>query len=144
MDKWAPRGIQARLYWGSGLQYKVAKQVTGALACCLSGGGLSLKWGARGCGSVGPAGGVAERLCPRPGWCGVQVGMPRILLLLRVGSSFVAFLYLMVHNCPDSAKLFLVPYSFFVFCCSRKWVFVQVQTFQLGLLRWLSIKESTC
>ena len=33
-----------------------------------------------------------------------------------------AFLYLIVYNCPGCTlvQLFLVPYSFFVFCCSKR------------------------
>ena len=44
------------------------------------------------------------------------------LFRVAAGFSFLVFLYLVVHICPNCmyTQLFLVPYSFFVFCCSRR------------------------
>ena len=68
-----------------------------------------------------------EVIFPPLWWCCVQ-GTGAVPCFcsrhLRNGRWFVAFLYLIVHNCSncEGVQLCLVCYSFFVFCCSRRCV----------------------
>ena len=68
-----------------------------------------------------------EVVFPPLWWCRVQ-GTGTVPCFcsrhLRNGSWFVAFLYLIVHNCPncEGVQLCLVCYSFFVFYCSRRYL----------------------
>ena len=57
--------------------------------------------------------GVVKGACSVPCFCS---------WLFRSGCWVLVFLYLLSRICPNCActQLFLVPYSFFVFCCSRR------------------------
>ena len=67
---------------------------------------------------MGWTGGIAKAACPSPCWYCVRGIMLSTLPLLLASQKWqcVAFLYLIVHNCPKCAsmQLFLVPYCFFV------------------------------
>ena len=102
----------------------------------LSGASLFLIWGEGRGVSRGRAGGMAQVFCPPLRWCCVQgaCAVPCFCSRHRVfapGSSKVAvgifglFVTFGSRICPNCActQLFLVPYSFFVFCYSRRGVF---------------------
>ena len=96
------------------------EQETDALACSPSRGpSWSLKWGEGGVrGWLGWSADPLVVLCP-------GTVLSALLLLLapggRVAVQFRPFCVLFFIICPICAcmKLFLVPYSFFVFCCWR-------------------------
>ena len=96
---------------------------------------MFLTWGEGKDVSRGLARRVAGVVCPPFRWC-CAGGMHRTLLLLptpcfcswlfRSGSwAFLVFLYLLFRICPNPTctKLFLVPYSFFLFCGSWRGAF---------------------
>ena len=80
-----------------------------------------MRWGWGG--PVGQVGRVAWVVCQPTWWCCVQGSLCRTLLLLPIPQKWqLDFgLFALVRTNPNCAfiKLFLVPYSFFVFCCSR-------------------------
>ena len=125
----ARQEIQARLYWGPCCSRGEWEQTTGSFACSLPewGWACSLR-------------GVRVGVCPGVGLEGwlrwfahplVRVscrGRGSTLLLLQALQKwqlgFLVSLYVLSRICPNCAcrQLFFVPYSFFVFCCSRRGV----------------------
>ena len=109
------------------LQHEGAK-TSNRCSCLLPEEGMSwsLIWGEGRGGSSGWAGGVAWVVCPPPWWCWVQGSCTVPCFCsqhLRSGSwVFWSFCILLSIICPSCACMqsFLVPYSFFVFCCLRR------------------------
>ena len=102
------RRILARLYWDS----CCSRGVSWSLKQGMGGGDQWVGWKAWIRWSVHPFGGAGSR--------GHAQSPPFVPSISKVAIGFWPFLYLVVQNCPNCAtvQLFLVPHSFFVFCCS--------------------------
>ena len=116
--------ISGKALLGLVLQHEGGKQETDALACAPRRRAGSLNGMRVGADQWVRLEGWLDDL-PIPWWCyvwGSWVVPWFCSQHLRSGSWFVAFLYLIVHNCPNCSCLqwFLAPYRFFVFCCSRR------------------------
>lgn len=116
---------RARLYWDSCCSKRERKQKTGALVHSATWGG----WGGslkcdEGRGRLvdrAEKGGLGGLPAPLVVLCaGIMHGT--LLLLMAPRKWHLAFLHLIVHNCPGHAYMqgFPVPHYFFAFCCSRR------------------------
>ena len=132
----ARQEIQARLYWGPCCSRGEQEQTTGSLTCWLPEGGTSLFliWSKGRDVSRGQAGGVAW-VVSHPLGDVVLRGHAQYpaftsdpLLLLEAFQKwqlgFLVSMYLLsrIYSNSTCMQLFLVPYSFFIFCCSRRGV----------------------
>ena len=120
--------IQARLYSGPCCSSREQKQVTGSLACSLAKGGqVCSSYGVRvGAGpGVGPEGWLRCSAHPFGGSvCRGQAQYPAFApgsseVAVEFFWSFCIFLSIICINCT-CMQLFLIPSSFFVFCCLRR------------------------
>ena len=125
----ARQEMQARLYWGPCCSRGEREQVTVSLARSPRRGRAGSLYGVR----VGVCPGVELRWFAHPFGGAVRRGhaqypafAPNTLFLLRALQKwqlgflvFCIFLSIICLNCA-CRQLFLVPYSFFVFCCWRR------------------------